>query len=108
MAKIIPIEIHSHTRRDIGVDFGPLLAPGVTLTGTPSVSAGSFEVSDVRINSETFYDADSVNEIAEGEGVIFTLSKGDAIPGRVRQLIVESDMSDGGHEAVTVNVVVRD
>lgn len=56
-----------------GIDFGPLLAAGVALTGAPTIGtiATGLSAASEEVNSTAFYDADpNVAPIAADEGVI--------------------------------------
>lgn len=101
------IVLHPQTERDIGIGFQLQLAPGVSLTGTPSVEAGPIDITNVRINSETFYDADSVHSIPEDEGVIFYVARGDAVLNREYEITAGCATTDGGFLYASKTIVFR-
>lgn len=62
----------------LGHGFGPLLASGETLTGTPTVTitpSGELAAGSVQINTTAaFTDKDGTNSIAQNEGVTASYS----------------------------------
>ena len=105
-----PATLYLH-RDDVawkGVDFGPLLAEGVTLTGGAAITidpAMGLDVSNEAINSVEFSDADpNVAPIAEDEGVI---GKFDPLMEGEYTVTFAADTSDGQHLAVDVQMVVQ-
>lgn len=100
--------LHRNDEAWKGVDFGPLLAAGVTLSGTPTITVDpdtGLTVSNEAINSAEFSDADpNVAPIAEDEGVI---GKFDPSAEGEYTVTFQADTSDGQHLAVDVQMVVQ-
>lgn len=90
--------------RDIawkGVDFGPLLPEGVTLSGEPTLTLSptvGLDYSQEQVNDSEFADADDGQvAIVAGEGVVALFAP--TRHGRYR-VTVECDTSDDQHLAV--------
>lgn len=68
--------------RVVRIDFTDELDSGVTLTGTPTVSASStaltINTSGAAVNTATYVDANTGNTVAIGKAVQFVVSSGTA------------------------------